>query len=208
MSLAAQAKLLRVLEDGTCQPLGSNQTIPVDVRLISATNADVRHAVRDGKLREDIFHRLKVFHLHLPPLRDRRTDLPLLINHFHHQFHGEDAPPLRISPRAWAALKHYRFPGNVRELKHIVEHALVLSGGDEIDLEHLPEEVRGEPIPASPRSLSSIPLVDAVRAFERDYLLRSLRRCEWHKGRTAEMLGISRKTLWQKLKAHGIEGPT
>jgi DNA-binding NtrC family response regulator len=206
MPLSAQAKLLRVLEEGTYQALGSNDSISVDVRIISATNADVRQAVNDRQLRGDIYHRLKVFHLHLPPLRDRRGDLPLLINHFHRQHHGDESKELRITPRAWAALKHYRFPGNVRELKHVIEHALVLGGGDEIDLEHLPEEVRGEPVPTSART-SSLPLNDAVRAFERDYLLRALRRCEWQKGKTAEMLRISRKTLWQKLKSHGIEGP-
>jgi DNA-binding NtrC family response regulator len=204
MSLAAQAKLLRVLEDGSCQPLGSNVTVPVSVRLISATNTDVRRAVEAGRLREDIFHRLKVFHLQMPTLRERRSDLPLLINHFHRHFQGPDAPSLRISPQAWSALKHYQFPGNVRELKHIVEHALVLSGGDEIDVEHLPEELRGEPASQSRRM--HMPLSDAMRAFERDYLLRTLARHDWHRGRTAEVLGISRKTLWQKLKAHGIEG--
>jgi DNA-binding NtrC family response regulator len=204
MSLAAQAKLLRVLEDGSVQPLGSNQSVPVSVRLISATNTDVRRAVEEGRLREDIYHRLKVFHLQIPALRERRSDLPLLINHFHRLFHGADAPPLRISPQAWAALKHYNFPGNVRELKHIVEHALVLSGGDEIDAEHLPEELRGEPTSQSRRC--HLPLSDAMRAFERDYLLRTLARYDWHRGRTAEVLGISRKTLWQKLKAYGIEG--
>jgi DNA-binding NtrC family response regulator len=206
MSLMAQAKLLRVLEERCYQRLGSNETVPVDLRLISATNTDVRDAVRDGRLREDIFHRLKVFQLHLPPLRERRGDLPVLINYFHRQFGGDHPLPLRIAPRAWAALRHYNFPGNVRELKHVVEHALVLSGGDEVDLEHLPEEVRGEPIASTPRN-SPLPLVEAVRSFERDYLLRALRRCQWHKGRTAEMLGISRKTLWQKLKAYGIDGP-
>jgi DNA-binding NtrC family response regulator len=206
MPLTSQAKLLRVLEEGCYQRLGSNKSIPVDVRLISATNIDVRDALEQGKLRKDIYHRLKVFHLELPALRDRRADLPLLIGHFYERRRGPDAPPLQITPRAWAALRHYGYPGNVRELKHIVEHALVLSGSEQIDLCHLPEELRGEDLPerASDRLL---PLAEAVADFEREYLLRALRRCKWHKAQTAELMGVSRKTLWHKLKLYDIDGP-
>ncbi|MEQ9318715.1 MAG: sigma-54 dependent transcriptional regulator [Polyangiaceae bacterium] len=205
MPLPAQVKLLRVLEEGRYQRLGSNESVAVDVRLVSATNVDVKEAVQQGKLREDIYHRLKVFQLQVPPLRERLADLPLLLRHFHALLRGEEAGPLRVSPRAWAALRHYRYPGNVRELKHILEHALVLSGSEEIDLCHLPEELRGE----SP-SLERSPmpsLAEAASEFEREYLLRALRRCEWHKSKTAEMLDISRKTLWHKLKLYDIDGP-
>ena len=205
MPLVAQVKLLRVLEEGRYQRLGSNESVAVDVRLVSATNVDVKEAVEQGKLREDIYHRLKVFQLQLPPLRERLADLPLLLRHFHVLLRGEGAGALRISPRAWAALRHYRYPGNVRELKHILEHALVLSGSEEIDLCHLPEELRGESPQLERRPMPS--LAEAASEFEREYLLRALRRCEWHKSRTAEMLDISRKTLWHKLKLHDIDGP-
>ncbi len=205
MPLTAQVKLLRVLEDGSYQRLGSNESVPVDVRLISATNIDVREALRSGQLRKDIYHRLKVFHVQVPALRHRLGDVPQLIQHFYLKQRGQGAPPLQIRPRAWAALRSYSYPGNVRELKHIIEHALVLSGSEQIDLAHLPEELRGEPFQPSQGGL--LPLADAVADFEREYLLRALRRCKWHKAKTAQLMGVSRKTLWQKLKTYNIEGP-
>jgi two-component system response regulator AtoC len=220
MSPSAQAKMLRALQDGSFQPLGSSTTIKVDVRTIAATNVDLRSRIADGKFREDLFYRLKVFHLHVPALRERRADLPLLAEYFCRQLAtGTEpgAPSLTrrtpvITPRAWAALSHYRFPGNVRELKHALRHALVLSGGGDVDLEHLPEEVRGRPTSegrsagvsvVGPASLQ--PLEAAQRQFEREYLLRALREADWNRTRVAQLLGISRKTLWQKLRRLGIE---
>ena len=235
MSPSAQAKMLRALQDGSFQPLGSNTTVKVDVRTVAATNVDLRARIADGRFREDLFYRLKVFHLHVPPLRERRADLPLLAEYFIRHMtvaatekanaaalakdggvtSTEQAPPV-ILPRAWAALSHYRFPGNVRELKHAIRHALVLSAGSDIDLEHLPEEVRGrvsqEPPPSSAGggglgvlSGSLQPLEAAQRQFEREYLLRALREADWNKTRVAQLLGISRKTLWQKLRRLGID---
>jgi DNA-binding NtrC family response regulator len=203
MSPAAQAKLLRVLEDGTYQPLGSDTTYKVDVRVVSATNIDVKTAVKEGRFREDIYHRLKVFHLHVPPLRERRADLPLLIEHFRRAIVGQGRPPLRISPLAWSALRSYPFPGNIRELKHVIEHALVLSGGDEIDVDHLPDEVRGERI-ASANASAVRPLGDVMGEFERDYIISALERNRWRRAATAAALGVSRKTLWQKMREHNI----
>ncbi len=220
MSPSAQAKMLRALQDGSFQPLGSSTTIKVDVRTIAATNVDLRSRIAEGKFREDLFYRLKVFHLHVPSLRERRADLPLLAEYFCRQLAAGTEPgpagvtrrtPV-IAPRAWAALSHYRFPGNVRELKHALRHALVLSGGGDVDLEHLPEEVRGRPSGEArtagvsvvgPASLQ--PLEAAQRQFEREYLLRALREADWNRTRVAQMLGISRKTLWQKLRRLGIE---
>ncbi len=203
MSPTAQAKLLRALEDGSYQPLGSDRTIQVDVRVISATNADLQQRIEQGTFREDMYHRLKVFHLNVPPLRDRLADFPLLVRHLYNQCTGSVNGTLRISPRAWAALKHYRFPGNVRELKHVIEHAVVLAKGKEIDVEHLPAEIiGGGEAPPSHGPLQ--PLGNAIKEFEREYLIRALHQCDWQRTRTAEMLGISRKTLWQKLRQHGI----
>jgi len=222
MSPSAQAKMLRALQDGTFQSLGSSTTHKVDVRTVAATNVDLRSRIGEGRFREDLFYRLKVFHLHVPSLRERRADLPLLAEFFCRQLtavgangaegSGERRTPV-ITPRAWAALSHYRFPGNVRELKHALRHALVLSQGCDIDLEHLPEEVRGRtvteprghggPSVIGPASLQ--PLEAAQRQFEREYLLRALREADWNRTRVAQLLGISRKTLWQKLRRLGIE---
>ncbi len=203
MSPTAQAKLLRALEDGSYQPLGSDRTIQVDVRVVSATNADLQQRIEQGMFREDMFHRLKVFHLHVPPLRERLADFPMLVRHFYNQCTGDPTGTLRISPRAWAALKHHKFPGNVRELKHVLEHAVVLAKGKEIDVEHLPPEIVGTgDMPSSVGPLQ--PLGPAIKEFEREYLIRALQQCDWQRTRTAEMLGISRKTLWQKLRQHGI----
>ncbi len=218
MSPSAQAKMLRALQDGTFQSLGSSTTHKVDVRTVAATNVDLRARIGEGRFREDLFYRLKVFHLHVPSLRERRADLPLLAEFFCRQLsgvddaHGERGAPT-ITPRAWAALSHYRFPGNVRELKHALRHALVLSQGKDIDLDHLPEEVRGRAA-AEPRSRGVVsvvgpaalqPLEAAQRQFEREYLLRALREADWNRTRVAQLLGISRKTLWQKLRRLGIE---
>src|SRR5512140_631956 len=140
LSLAAQAKLLRVLQDGTFQPIGTNTEIAVDVRLISATNRQLKSLVEKGAFREDLYYRIKVLDLDVPPLRDRTGDLPLLVAYFLNAY----APPGRrptLSPRAWAALSAYAFPGNVRELEHAIQRAVVLSRGFEIDLEHLPSEL-------------------------------------------------------------------
>ncbi|HKE15489.1 MAG TPA: sigma-54 dependent transcriptional regulator [Kofleriaceae bacterium] len=222
MSPSAQAKMLRSLQDGSFQPLGSSTTISVDVRTIAATNVDLRSRIAEGRFREDLFYRLKVFHLHVPALRERRADLPLLAEYFCRQLAAgaEGAPAASdrrrapvITPRAWAALSHYRFPGNVRELKHALRHALVLSSGGDIDLDHLPEEVRGRSSPEA-RGSGSVPVVGpaslqpleaAQRQFEREYLLRALREADWNRTRVAQLLGISRKTLWQKLRRLGID---
>ena len=210
MAPSAQAKMLRALHDGTFQPLGSSTTMKVDVRTIAATNVDLRSRITDGRFREDLFYRLKVFHIHVPALRERHADLPLLAEFFCRELATEDRPPPVFTPRAWAALSHYRFPGNVRELKHAVRHAMVLSAGGDIDLEHLPEEVRGklssEVTGGTNVMTSSLqPLEAAQRQFEREYLLRALREADWNKTKVAQLLGISRKTLWQKLRRLGVD---
>ena len=201
---SAQAKLLRVLESGAVQPVGADHDCEVDVRVVSATNRDLRGDGAD-RFRDDLFYRLKMFHVHVPPLRERMSDLPLLVAHFMTSL--ADGVPPRIAPSAWAALAHYDFPGNVRELRNALGHALAVSAGAEIELRHLPPEFRSNGS-AEPDSNAIQPLEQAGREFERDYLLRTLRATEWNKTRAAEMLGISRKTLWKKLKALGISKPS
>jgi two-component system response regulator AtoC len=203
--LAAQAKLLRVLQEGTVEPLGTNESTRVDVRIISATHRNLRERIKDGRFREDLYYRLNVLDIEIPPLRERRGDMPLLLQYFLNKFTQPGKPPSTISPRAWAVLSQYHFPGNVREFAHAIEHAVVLAGGGEIEVEHLPGGITGTldggvSTPAgSLRSLSA-----ALKEFEHEYLMRALAQANGKKMKAAEILGISRKNLWEKLRLHGI----
>ena len=144
--LPAQAKLLRVLQESCFEPLGTNQSVRVDVRILSATHRDLRERVRQGLFREDLYYRLKVLSLDVPPLRERRGDLPILVEHFLKQFTAngtEGCEHPTITAGALAALAAYSYPGNVRELEHALQHAAVLANGQGIDLEHLPPELAG-----------------------------------------------------------------
>jgi DNA-binding NtrC family response regulator len=214
LPLPSQAKLLRVLEEGVVEPLGA-PPLPVNVRIISATNRDLKELVTAGKFREDLYFRINVVDLVIPPLRERRADMPLLLAHFLRRFYPGRVPPA-VTPRAWAAMLEYPFPGNVRELAHAIERAVVLAHGSEIDLEHLPADVagsdrseRGKEAPPGPesgsRSDSALPpLAVAQREFEKSYLLRALRLGNGERGQAAELLGISRKKLAEKLELHGV----
>ncbi|HVV15954.1 MAG TPA: sigma-54 dependent transcriptional regulator [Polyangia bacterium] len=203
--LPAQAKLLRVLQEGTVEPLGTNESTKVDVRIISATHRNLRERIKEGRFREDLYYRLNVLDIEIPPLRERRGDMPLLLQYFLNKFTQPGKTPSTISPRAWAVLSQYHFPGNVREFAHAIEHAVVLANGGEIEVEHLPGGITGTldgtaSTPAgSLRSLSA-----ALKEFEHEYLLRALAQANGKKMKAAEILGISRKNLWEKLRLHGI----
>jgi two-component system response regulator AtoC len=211
LSLPAQAKLLRVLQEGTFEPLGSNATIKVDVRVISATHRNLLEWVRDGRFREDLYYRVNVIEIPIPPLRERPGDLAALVQHFLLRFTpvGRSLPALSRS--AWEALARHDFPGNVRELSHAVQHAVVLSGGGEIRPEHLPARL----LEVSPMAHHAQVMVDsateertlgtAVAAFEREYLIRIVRKTGGKRMKAADILGISRKSLWEKMKLHGID---
>ncbi len=199
---SAQAKLLRVLEVGTFEPLGSNRSQKVDVRIVSATHRDLRARIGEGRFRDDLFYRLKVVHVALPALRDRREDLPLLVGHFLRRIAPRRA--LSLSQAAWSGLRAYAFPGNVRELENAIHHAVVVCQGDVIDAEHLPSELFGDaPRPAAKAMTPT--LAEATAAFERDFLLATLRACNGVRGAAAARLGISRKNLWEKLRRHGVQ---
>jgi len=207
---AAQAKLLRVLQEGTFEPLGTNTPIHVDVRILSATHRNLVERIKTGQFREDLFYRVNVIEIPLPPLRDRPGDLPLLLRHFIQRFAAPGTTPPSVSPAAWAMLLQHGFSGNVRELSHAVQHAMVLSGGKDIDLPHLPPGMVGNATPgpgeASPDPSGSVrPLHLAVREFEHEYLQRALKASDGKRNLTAAMLGISRKTLWEKLRNVGPE---
>ena len=209
----AQAKLLRVLQEGVVEPLGTNAAVHVDVRLISATHQNLKERIATKLFREDLYYRLNVLDLPIPALRDRKSDLPILVEHFLRTLTPSNKTPPAITPRAWAALSGYAFPGNVRELQHIIERALVLGRGEEIDLHHLSDDVAGaasvrgggasveEPVDVRP---GTRPLAIAMKEFEREYLARTLAACAGRKAKAADALGISRKNLWEKLRSHGL----
>lgn len=201
--LSVQAKLLRVLQEGTIEPLGSHRPISLDVRLICATHRNLKQMIAAGTFREDLYYRLNVLDIHVPPLRNRRSDLPLLVAHFFRKFAGERRE-LKVQPRAWAALMHHSFPGNVRELEHAIHHAVVLSQGMEIDIAHLPTDIRGRESQGLDEDAKVRPLAESMKDFERQCLILALNATNGVKFKAARLLGISRKTLWEKLKAHQI----
>jgi DNA-binding NtrC family response regulator len=221
LPLPAQAKLLRVLQDGTVEPLGTDQSVKVDVRLVSATHRNLREQVAQGLFREDLFYRINVLDVSLPPLRDREGDLPLLVEFFLQGFAKVDGSGKRVvpslSPDAYAALAAYRFPGNVRELGHAIEHAVVLAGFGEITLDHLPGAIAeaapaGFAAPSSPTTNGAdgvpvpvVPLAVAAREFEKGHLRRALAATGGKRVKAAELLGISRKSLWEKLRMYELE---
>jgi DNA-binding NtrC family response regulator len=203
LSPSAQAKLLRVLQEGTYTPVGSNTAVSVDIRLVSATHRDLKRAIAEGRFREDLFFRIKVLDVQVPSLAQRPGDIPLLVEHFLRRFTTAERDVPRLTPRAWAALVHHRFPGNVRELEHAIQYALVVSGGREIGVEHLPDDIRGD-VTSDDTATAAAPLQlgTAVEFFEREYISRALSIAGGRKAKAAEMLGISRKHLWHKMRSY------
>ncbi|MBI4413285.1 MAG: sigma-54-dependent Fis family transcriptional regulator, partial [candidate division NC10 bacterium] len=207
LSAATQAKLLRVLQEGTIRRLGDTRTIQVDVRIIAATNRDLPAEVRAGRFREDLFFRLNVLPLRLPPLRERPEDIPLLTEHFLRRFAAETGRPVRqIAPPALDCIMAYRWPGNVRELEHAIERAVLLSQGEILEVGDLPPAVQGgggQGVEEAPLSLR-----DAVARLnadlERGLIRRALARTGGNRTEAAALLGISRRALLYKLKEYGI----
>jgi two-component system, NtrC family, nitrogen regulation response regulator NtrX len=206
MPLAMQAKLLRVLEEGEVERIGGDRAITVDVRVIVATHHDLEKLVRDGKFRQDLFHRVFVFPLRLPPLRERREDIPALVDHFALQVSNANGwKPMRFTPDAIAALQDYAWPGNVRELRNAVERLMLLATSDEVTAETVALAL---PIPAaSPESSFSGtgPLADRVRAFEKQTILAELKRNHNQISNTARSLGLERSHLYKKAEQVGID---
>ncbi len=205
MPMALQAKLLRALQDGRVERLGSNRTLEVDLRVVAATNRDPLVAVREQRLREDLYYRLNVVALHVPPLRERAGDVPLLARHFLAKHAGRlGRPPPELAPEAQAVLARYAFPGNVRELENIIERAVVLHRGGDIGIGQLPREVRGAS-GAVPVDESAIgPLNEAVAALERRLIDAALARTGGNKAAAARQLEVSERTLWYKLRKYGL----
>jgi DNA-binding NtrC family response regulator len=207
MSLETQAKILRVLQDRKFMHLGGVHEIQVDVRVIAATNIDLKVLVREGKFREDLFYRLNVITVDLPPLRSRAVDIPLLVNHFLAKFSAENSkPPRQISPEALRPLMDYGWPGNVRELENVIERAVVLSNGPVIGIELLPDHIVGRGSPG--KMLEHRPdasLFEIVEDLERRLIGEMLEKCNWNQTEAADRFHIPLSTLNQKIKRLNIE---
>lgn len=207
MPLSLQAKLLRILEDHTFERVGGNESVSVDVRTIYATSKNLKEDIKAGKFREDLYYRINVLPITLPPLRERKEDIPLLVNHFLKIFSEKAGKTgLAISPAAMERLVAYEYPGNVRELRHAIEMFVTFCRGDTIEPCCLPAEIRGTEVRHSDVALAcdKLPLTERVRAFEREIIARVLEETDSKKKEAAKKLGISRGTLWRKLKEHGF----
>jgi two-component system, NtrC family, response regulator AtoC len=211
MSLPMQTKLLRVLQERKIERVGSSLPIKVDIRIICATNKDLQRQVEQQKFRDDLFYRLNVINIHMPPLRDRKEDIPALVEHFlaKHRY-SATAQPAAISEEALKRLMEYEWPGNVRELENVVERAVVLSRGQIITSRELPfgdheagehEEEGGDEV-----SVEKSFFKKSVAQFEKDLIMKALRDANGNRSKAAEMLGIYRRLLYAKIKEYGLEG--
>ena len=195
-----QAKLLRVLQEGVIEPVGSNRRIPVDVRIVSSTNRNLQEAIQADRFRLDLFYRLNVFHIQLPPLRERREDIAALAPVFLERFARElGRPSPRFSESAIALLQRHEWPGNVRELRNLVERAAVLCSGDTVDAQFL-QGLLPAPPPTHDDGDEPFELEPAVEKLERRLILRALGATADNKAQAAKLLGVSERTLWYKLK--------
>lgn len=197
MSLPLQAKLLRALQDGELRRVGENQSFSVDVRVICATHRNLRERVAEGRFREDLFYRLKVLTLEVPPLRERREDVLPLARHFLTQ---ETTEAIGFSAKAAERLLGYHWPGNVRELENVVKHGAALASGPEILVEDLPEELLQQASPSPLPSSSTTPF-RTLAEVEREHILRVLDACGGSQSEAARVLGVARNTLWRKLRS-------
>jgi two-component system response regulator HydG len=205
---AVQVKLLRFLQEGEIERLGGSGAIKVDARVVAATNKDLQQLVREGRFREDLFYRLNVISVTLPPLRDRAEDIPLLVDHFVARYAAKNGKPIRrITDSALEGLQVYPWPGNVRELEHALERAVVLCKTPEIDLDDLPEPVRAGgavraaatlPGSAEARTLT-VPLGTTMDEIERRVIHETLRQTKEDKALAAQLLGISVRTIYRKV---------
>ena len=224
MSAKTQAKVLRVLQEQEVERLGSARTIKVDVRVVAATNKNLEEMIQRGEFREDLYFRLNVIPILVPPLRERRSDIPLLVQHFARRMSDEhNMKPKRFDPRAMEALQRYRWRGNIRELRNTVERVLIMTPGDVVRIEDLPQDVRGDvPVMAQvePAAVAAVvssgpqsqaPSVSAgtLREFkdaaERAFLVQKLRENNWNISKTAEVIDTPRSNLYKKLEQYGIK---
>src|SRR5450755_881046 len=207
MSMDTQSKILRVLQERKFMHLGGTQEIQADVRIIAATNVDLKQMVREGKFREDLFYRLNVISIDLPPLRQRREDIPLLVDFFLARYSEEnERPRRRMTPEGLRPLLSYSWPGNVRELENVIERAVVLSSSQDVGADLLPDVIvgRGTPVPMMEHR-GDASLFDIVEDCERHIILDMLEKCNWNQTEAAERFHVPLSTLNQKIKRLNIE---
>ncbi len=214
MSPSLQVKLLRVLQERCFEPIGSTKTIEANVRVIAATNADLEAAVANGRFREDLYYRLNVIPIRIPPLRERRSDIPLLLNHFIEVFNRNRSRRLTgISPEALDMLTNYNWPGNIRELENLVERLSILKGSGVIEVSDLPERYRKGAAPSS-FDLGRVDIPEtgvdfntAVDNYENALIMRALEKTGWNRNQAALLLKLNRTTLVEKIKKKGLRPP-
>ena len=210
MSLKTQAKVLRVLQEGELERLGSNRLLKVDVRVIAATNKDLEAEIERGTFREDLYFRLSVIPIRVPPLRDRREDIPALVRHFVDLFSREsNRRPQRFTPAALEFMQKARWKGNVRELRNTVERLLIMTPGDTIDVDDLRDVIRADtrPAPAADAPMNHMApgtLREFKESAERKFLVEKLRENAWNISKTAEVIGTPRSNLYKKLEQYAI----
>ncbi len=206
ISAALQVKLLRVLQDKTYEPLGSNKAVKADIRILAATNRDLEQQVKEGTFREDLYYRLNVVKILLPPLRERLEDLPLLVNHFIHKFNVEKGRNVTgISQEALALLMRHDYPGNIRELENIIEYAFILCHTGEIRAEHLPEPFSTKKAAEQKKGLYNFTSPMSLEEIEKQAIYQALERNKWKKMATCRELGISKDTLRRKIRKYGLK---
>ncbi len=201
LSLDIQAKLLRVIQEKEIKPVGSEKTIRVDVRILAATNQDLKQAIAKRTFREDLYYRLNVFPIHIPPLRERKEDIPLLVKYFLKRYNKKrEIPVVRVEPDTLKLLMSYGWPGNVRELENAIERALILEDGDSLlprSFSWFVEGKRAEKTDVDDKIYN-------LSELEKQHIMRVLNETRGHKSQTASLLGIDRKTLYQKIKKYGL----
>lgn len=208
MSLALQAKLLRAVETGEITPLGATRPEKMDVRLLTATNKDMAKEVQKGNFREDLFYRLNVVNIHIPPLRERKNDIPLFLYHFIHQFNVIQTKKVPgISSDAMEVLLNYHYPGNIRELRNIVEYAFIFCGDGEIQPRHLPKYLvfPGQGLARGESKNSDGQDEEQEEFGAKAQILAALKKARWNKQKAAQFLRIDRSTLWRRMKKYNIE---
>jgi DNA-binding NtrC family response regulator len=202
---AVQVRLLRVLEQGEVRPVGASRVTTVNVRVVAATNRDLEHAVREGSFRQDLYYRLNVIRIAVPPLRDRREDIPLLAAHVLREVATTGRPLRRLSPEALAALMSYEWPGNVRELENVLERLALAATGETLDVEDLPAAFRQRaPIRLEAPLFDGLP---SLEQMEKRYLAHVLEVLKGNRTRAAEVLGIDRRTLYRMMERFGMDEP-
>jgi len=203
--LPIQAKLLRVLEDRSIRRLGDNRSIQVDVRMVAATNRDLQSAMREKLFREDLFYRLNVVPIHVPPLRERGGDIPPLVAHFIEKYHGKIKKQVSgVSPQAMTLLMAYRWPGNVRELENVIQRMMVVAKGDTLDVQDFPPEISGKEVPREKAKDLKGMTRESAGLAEKNLILDSLAKSGGNVTQAARSLGISRVTLQKKMKMYKL----